>query len=72
VLLNLRELGETCGKHRVARIMRINGIKALRGYKAPRIIAGRPSIIAPNTLNRAFTVSNPDAVWVADITYIGT
>jgi hypothetical protein len=30
----------------VARIMRIHKIKALRGYKAPRAIAGRPSIIA--------------------------
>jgi hypothetical protein len=27
-------------------------IKALRGCKAPRAIHGRPSIIAPNTLQR--------------------
>ena len=49
VFLDLREAGETCGKHRVARIMRENKIKALRGYKAPRRIIGRPSIIAPDT-----------------------
>ena len=60
VFLDLREVGESCGKHRVARIMRINGIKALRGYKAPRVIHGRPSIIAPNRLQRAFTVERPD------------
>jgi putative transposase len=50
VFLDLREAGETCGKHRVARIMRTHKIKALRGYKAPRHIVGRPSLIAPNRL----------------------
>lgn len=69
---DLREAGETCGKRRVARIMRANKIKAIRGYKAPRHIAGRPSIITPNHLNRAFTVDTPDRVWVTDITYIRT
>lgn len=72
VFLDLREAGETCGRNRVARIMRINKIKALRGYKAPRRIKGRPSIIAPNRLQREFTVGTPDQVWVTDITYIRT
>ena len=72
IFLDLREIGETCGRHRVARIMRENKIKALRGYKAPRRIVGRPSIIAPNRLQREFTVARPDCVWVRDITYIRT
>jgi putative transposase len=72
VFLDLREAGETCGKHRVARIMREQGIKALRGYKAPRVIQGRPSIITPNKLDREFTVDLPDRAWVTDITYIRT
>lgn len=72
VFLDLREAGERCGKNRVARIMRINNIKALRGYKAPRHIVGRPSIIAPNRLQREFTVEHPDRAWVTDITYIRT
>jgi putative transposase len=72
VFADLREVGETCGRHRVARIMRVNKIKALRGYKAPRPIAGRPSIIAPNRLQREFTVDHPDRAWVTDITYIRT
>lgn len=72
VFLDLREAGETCGKHRVARIMRAHKIRAVRGYRAPRTIVGRPSIIAPNTLQRAFTVDRPDRVWVTDITYIRT
>ena len=70
VFLDLREIGETCGRNRVARIMRVNKIKALRGYKAPRVIHGRPSIITPNQLQREFTVDRPDYGWFTDITYI--
>jgi putative transposase len=69
---DLREAGETCGLHRVERIMREKGIKPVRGYKRPRTIAGRPSIIAPNRLQREFTVDVPNKVWVTDITYIRT
>lgn len=69
---DLREVGETCGVHRVARIMRVHKIKAVRGYKAPRHIAGRPSLIAPNHVQRQFTVDAPNKVWVTDITYIRT
>lgn len=69
---DLREAGETCGKHRVAKIMRENRIKAVRGYKAPRHIVGRPSIVAPNRLERQFSVNAPDKAWVTDITYLRT
>ena len=69
---DLREAGETCGKNRVERLMRINKIKAVRGYRAPRSIAGRPSILSPNRLNREFTVMGPNQAWVTDITYIRT
>ena len=72
VHLDLLEMGETCGKHRVARIMKAHDIQAIHGYKKPRIIQGRPSILAPNTLQREFTVSRPDNAWVTDITYIRT
>lgn len=69
---DLREVGETCGLYLVERVMRDHKIKAVRGYKKPRHIAGRPSIIAPNRLQREFTVDSPNKVWVADITYIRT
>jgi putative transposase len=49
---DLREAGEACGLHRVERIVREKGIKPVRGYKRPRTITGRPSIIAPNRLER--------------------
>ncbi|HGW6256017.1 TPA: IS3 family transposase [Escherichia coli] len=69
---NLNEIGETCGKNRVGRIMQLNRIKAVRGYKAPRRIAGRPSVVAPNRVQRQFTVVRANQVWVTDITYIRT
>lgn len=69
---DLREAGESCGLHRVERLMQHHKIKAVRGYKKPRAIAGRPSIIAPNHLQREFTVDAPNKVWVTDITYIRT
>ncbi len=72
VFLDLRETGETCGKHRVARLMRSHKIRAVRGYRSPRASHGRPSVLAPNTLARAFTVAQPNRVWVTDITYIRT
>src|SRR5690606_25021096 len=61
---DLREAGETCGRHRVARLMRAHQIKAVRGYKKPRRIVGRPSILSPNRLQREFTVQRPDQAWV--------
>ncbi len=33
IFLDLREAGETCSKHRVERIMRVNKIVALHGYR---------------------------------------
>jgi putative transposase len=72
IFLDLREVGETCGKNRVARIMRENRIVAVRGYQVPRRMVGRPSIIAPNRLQQSFTVERPDRAWVTDITYIRT
>lgn len=52
--------------------MQINKTKAVRRYKVPRRMAGRPSIIARNRLNRKFTVDAPDQAWVTDMTYIRT
>lgn len=35
VHMDLREVGESCGKNRVRRIMSANNIKAIHGYKIP-------------------------------------
>ena len=72
IFLDLREAGETCSKHRVARIMRANHIKALHGYRTPRYVRGPTSLLTPNTLQRGFTVPRPNTAWVTDITYVRT
>jgi putative transposase len=72
VFLDLREAGETCSKHRVARLMRENGLRALHGYRTRRASTGKPSVLIPNLLKRQFTVTRPNKAWVTDITYIRT
>ena len=72
IFLDLREAGETCSKHRVARIMRAHYLRARYGYRAPRYARGYPSLLTPNTLQRGFTVSRPNYAWVTDITYVRT
>lgn len=72
VFLDLREAGETCSKHRVARIMRENNLRALHGYRTRRWTVGKPSVLIPNLLQRQFTVTKPNRAWVTDITYIRT
>jgi len=72
VFLDLREAGETCSKHRVARLMRVNKIRALHGYRTRHYSAGKPAAIAPDLVKRNFDVIRPNKVWVTDITYIRT
>jgi putative transposase len=72
VFLDLREAGETCSKHRVARLMREANLRALHGYRMRRWAVGKPSVLIPNLLQRQFTVSHPNTAWVTDITYIRT
>jgi putative transposase len=72
VFLDLREAGETCSKHRVMRLMRENGLRALHGYRTRRWSVGKPAILIPNLLQRQFTVTRPNKAWVTDITYLRT
>lgn len=74
VFQDLRENGERCGKHRVARLMRRSKLHAQVGYSKarPRAYAGAVSVIAANTLNRQFYAVAPNTHWVTDITYIRT
>lgn len=72
VFLDLREAGETCSKHRVTRLMRVNKIRAVRGYRTRHHATSKPSALIPNVLQRNFDVSRPNVAWVTDITYIRT
>lgn len=70
---DLRELGESCGKHRIYRLMKQEKLRSQTGYRRrPRARHGMASAFAPNHLNRQFNVAEPNQVWVTDITYIRT
>jgi putative transposase len=71
--LDMRYLGERCGKHRVARLLKAEGLRSQSSYRRrPAVHAGKPSVVAPNHLQRRFTVDGPNQSWVTDITYIRT
>ena len=74
VFLDLREAGETCSKHRVARLMQENNIRVQGGYRTRRYAAStsKPAELIPNLVNHNFDVSRPNRIWVTDITYIRT
>jgi putative transposase len=70
----LGQRGIGVGKQRVQRLMQQHGIRA-RGKRRFRVTTtdSRHQLpIAPNRLNRNFTVSAPNQVWAGDITYIQT
>jgi len=70
----LRAQGIRVGKQRVQRLMQQHGIRA-RGQRRFRIATtdSRHRLpIAPNLLDRNFTVATPNQVWVGDITAIPT
>lgn len=70
---DLRDLGEHCGKHRIERLMRLEGLRAQIGYgRRPRVRGGERSIVADNQLNRQFNPTQANRAWVTDITYIRT
>lgn len=69
----LRAAGESCGLHRVERLRRQHGIEAKRMRRFRTSERGRTSdTVVPNVLKRAFTVKQPDRVWVGDMTFINT
>ena len=71
----LRRAGETCGRRRVARLMRGAGLRAKQKRRfRPRTTDSRHLCpIAPNHLaERPTPPAQPNEVWQVDITYIPT
>ena len=69
----LRIEGTSVSRHRVARLMRLNGwrAKAAKKYKATTN-SNHKLPVAPNLLQQHFESSKPDEKYVSDITYIWT
>ena len=73
VLDELRDRGHKVGKHRVARLMRENGLWARVRRRFRHTTDSRHTLpIAPNLLGQRFTSEAPNQAWVGDITYIWT
>lgn len=68
---DLREVAEDCGRLRVARLRRLEGLRSQTDYgRRTGKYGGRPAVTSPNLLKRQFDVVEPNKVWATDITYI--
>lgn len=69
----LRAMGQSVSRKRVARLMRINGIQAKRKQRYKTTTKRNPSVDpAPNLIAQDFNAQVANEKWVADITYIDT
>jgi transposase InsO family protein len=69
----LRDQGIACGKHRVARLRKHDGIEAQRKRRFRLTVENRHTTPpAPNLVQRQFTVAKPNRIWVGDMTFIRT
>ncbi len=64
--------GESCGLHRIERLMRLQGLRARPRRRSLPKDHGIRSAIADNVLDRQFQADAPNQKWVADFTYIWT
>ena len=73
VYRQLREDRVAIGRHRVARLMRFDGLrgKAKRRFRVTTNSSHKLRV-APNLVNRQFEVERPNQVWLSDITYLAT
>jgi putative transposase len=73
ITAELRSDGIACGKNRVARLMRQNGIKAKTKRRFKATTKSRHELlVAENLLNGRVPAEASNQVWVSDITFIWT
>jgi len=69
----LRAEGIRIGKKRVARLMREASLRGISRRKKPATTIRSSAVApAPDLVERDFTTSRPNELWVADITYVPT
>lgn len=70
---DLRAQGCRSSRHRVARLMRLHGIRGICRRRATRRSrTGSSEVVAANVLQRDFTATGPNQKWAGDITYVTT
>jgi putative transposase len=74
ITIELRAQGERVGRHRVARLMRQAGLRGRqkRRYRVRTTDSRHSHPIAPNRLATLPVPTQPDRVWVSDLTYVPT
>jgi putative transposase len=69
----LHRRGHGVARCTVQRLMRTAGLRGITGAKGPRTtVPGSGPDTRPDLVDRAFTATGPDQLWVADITYCRT
>jgi putative transposase len=69
----LRDTGTRCSRKRVARLMRAAGLEGVHRRRSARTtVRDRDAAPAPDLVERVFSSTCPNALWVADITYVPT
>jgi len=73
IFAELKEAGVACSEKRIARLMRLHQIRAVRPKRfVVTTDSDHKMPVAENLLDRAFDTETPDTRWTADITYIWT
>ena len=69
----VRRQGHPVARCTVERLMRATGLRGITRAKGPRTtVPGTGTDTRPDLVDRAFTATGPDQLWVADITYCRT
>ena len=69
----LNALGFHCGKYKACTLMKLAGVEAKQWKKFKATTDSKHTFsVSPHLLNRRFSVTTPNCVWVGDITYIWT
>jgi len=65
--------GNSCGRYKARTLMPLAGVSARQSKKFKATTDSKDNLpVAPNLLERKFEVSEPDRVWVSDITCLWT
>jgi putative transposase len=69
----LKDEGYQCGRHKVARLMRLAGLRGCPKRRFRVTTQSDPSHpVAANLIDQDFTAKAPNQLWASDITYIPT
>lgn len=70
----LQSQGHACGKNRIARLMRLDGLKSVhrRKYRPQTTDSKHQHAVSPNIICQDFTAKQPNQKWGCDISYVPT